>query len=91
MNKVEIIRNEQSFDFVEVFLGIDEVGDFFWSASEGAGNQLLQKFMLFGTQLLDDVRQQVLDCLGLSLARNDESIILNWGIGYINRVNYLLV
>ena len=39
-----------------------------------AGDQILQDLMLLGTQLLDDIREQVLDGLGLWIACNDEGV-----------------
>lgn len=41
-----------------------------------------QQFVLLGAQLLDDIREQVLDVLGIRLARHDESVILDGGIGF---------
>lgn len=38
--------------------------------------------MLLGAELLDDVREEVLDGLGLGLAGHDEGIILNGGVGF---------
>ena len=37
--------------------------------------------MLLGSELLDDVGQQVLDGLGLWLSADDEGVVLDGGVG----------
>ena len=45
-----------------------------------AGDEFLQQLVLLGSELLDDVRQQVLDGLGLWVSTDDEGIVLDGGV-----------
>jgi len=45
--------------------------------------EILQKFMLLGSELLDNVRKKVLDRFSLRFSTNNESVILNGGISWI--------
>lgn len=53
---------------------LNQVGDIF-SALGQVGHQLLQKFVLLGAQLLNDVREEILDCFGLRLTADDEGVV----------------
>jgi hypothetical protein len=44
----------------------------------------LEKFVLFGAELLDNLRQEILDGFGLGFSTDNEGVILNGCIGYLN-------
>ena len=47
-----------------------------------AGDEFLEKLALFGSKLLDDVREKVFDGLGFRFSTDDEGIVLDGGIGF---------
>ena len=46
-------------------------------SSRDARDQLLEKLMLLGAKLLDDVGKEVLHGLSLGFSSDDESVVLN--------------
>jgi hypothetical protein len=70
-----------SFDRVEVGWGCScfyKLRGFF--SLRDLRYEILQKFMLLGSELLDNVRKKVLDSFSLRLSTNDESVILDGSI-----------
>ena len=61
----------------------NEVGHVFGCLGD-AGDEILEEFVLFGSELLDDVGEEVFDGLGLWFSADDEGVVLDGGVGCVS-------
>ena len=58
----------------------DQVGNIFGTLGQ-VGHEFLKELVLLGTELLNDVREEILDGFGLRLTADNESVVRDGGVG----------